>query len=95
MLFYRKFWINAGNITVIQGQIADLQANGNIQLLSLDNSSNVLSISAGNSVDFTTVLADVIGSDAQTLSWDSANSNLSISGGNTVTIDNAAAGNDH
>lgn len=85
---------NAGNITVIQGQIADLQANGNIQLLSLDNSSNVLSISAGNSVDFTTVLADVIGSDAQTLSWDSANSNLSISGGNTVTIDNAAAGND-
>ncbi len=85
---------NAGNITVIQGQIADLQANGNIQLLSLDNSSNVLSISAGNSVDFTTVLANVIGSDAQTLSWDSANSNLSISGGNTVTIDNAAAGND-
>ena len=48
---------NAGNITVIQGQIADLQANGNIQLLSLDNSSNVLSISGGNSVDFTTVLS--------------------------------------
>jgi len=85
---------NAGNITVIQGQIADLQANGNIQVLSLDNGSNVLSISAGNSVDFTTILANVIGSDAQTLTWDSGNSNLSISGGNTVTIDNNAAGND-
>ena len=85
---------NAGNITIIQGQIADLQANGNIQLLSLDNTSNVLSISGGNTVDFTTVLANVIGTDQQTLSWDSANSNLSISGGNTVTIDNVAAGND-
>ena len=52
---------NAGNITVIQGQIADLQANGNIQTLSLDNSSNVLSISGGNSVDFTPVLANVSG----------------------------------
>lgn len=48
---------NAGNIAVMQGQISDLQANGNIQLLSLDNSSNVLSISGGNTVDFTTVLA--------------------------------------
>ena len=54
----------------------------------------MLSISAGNSVDFTTILANVIGSDAQTLTWDSGNSNLSISGGNTVTIDNNAAGND-
>jgi hypothetical protein len=83
---------NAGNITIMQGQISDLQANGNIQLLSLDNTSNVLSISAGNSVDFTTILANVIGSDAQTLSWDSGNSILSISGGNSVTIDNNAAG---
>lgn len=55
---------NAGNITVIQGQIADLQANGNIQLLSLDNSSNVLSISGGNTVDFTTVLGNVAGGDS-------------------------------
>ena len=52
---------NAGNITTIQGQIADLQANGNIQTLSLDNTSNVLSISGGNSVDFTPVLANVSG----------------------------------
>jgi len=52
---------NAGNITVMQGQIADLQANGNIQTLSLDNSSNVLSISGGNTVDFTTVLGNVAG----------------------------------
>ena len=58
---------NAGNITVIQGQIADLQANGNIQLLSLDNSSNVLSISGGNTVDFTTVLGNVAGGTAGTL----------------------------
>ena len=57
---------NAGNITVIQGQIADLQANGNIQTLSLDNSSNVLSISAGNNVDFTTVLGNVAGSGTDT-----------------------------
>ena len=49
--------VNSDDIIVIQGQIADLQANGNIQLLSLDNSSNVLSISGGNTVDFTTVLA--------------------------------------
>ena len=52
---------NAGNITVMQGQIADLQANGNIQTISLDNSSNVLTISGGNSVDFTTVLGNVAG----------------------------------
>ena len=77
---------NAGNITVMQGQIADLQANGNIQTLSLNNSSNVLSISGGNSVDFTTVLANVVGTDAQTLTYDSANSSLSISGGNTVSL---------
>ena len=74
------------NVSVIETQISDLQANGNIQLLSLDNTSNVLSISAGNSVDFTTILANV-NVDAQTLTWDSGNSNLSISGGNTVTID--------
>jgi len=50
-----------GNITLIEQQIADLEANGNIQTLSLDNSSNVLSISGGNSVDFTPVLANVSG----------------------------------
>ena len=53
---------NSSNITIIQGQIQDLQANGNIQLLTLDNSSNVLSISGGNTVDFTTVLGNVSGS---------------------------------
>ena len=86
---------NAGNITVMQGQIADLQANGNIQTLSLDNSSNVLSISGGNTVDFTTVLGNVVGADAQTLSWDQANSNLSISGGNTVTINVGGGGGNY
>ncbi len=51
-----------GNITLIETQIAELEANGNIQTLSLDNSSNVLSISGGNTVNFTTVLGNVAGS---------------------------------
>ena len=75
--------LDAGNVRGADGAVD--------QTISLDNSSNVLTISgSGSTVDFTSILGNVFGTDAQTLSL--SGNTLSISSGNSVDLSSFAGG---